>query len=384
MNAEIHLYDKDTIDNLPEPKSEVAILVKNYWLPMMKGGSSYFINNVNSQLFALAIDDLVLPVTVNSKELENCYVCSPYNHYVTYSKEELKTLENAFLEKILEIIINIFGLFLNWGQINQVAIVHNFLLSTNLYPNLSSEQVTEITKYLKTHLPNYTIIFRSINTFVSDELFTTFKNNGYHMIGSRQIYLFNPKDQSAMRTKMRWRLKQDLNLIQQQGYEAIDSSQLSSKDIPRLVELYNALYLEKYSYHNPQFNERFLALALENKALQIKALRKAGKIDGVIGFYELNGVMTTPILGYDTTLPQEVGLYRMLSAQLTVEAIEKGIILHQSSGAASFKRFRGFISNIEYSAVFYQHLPWWRQLVWRFLGVLVNRMAVPLMKKYKL
>lgn len=55
MNAEIHLYDKDTIDNLPEPKSEVAILVKNYWLPMMKGGSSYFINNVNSQLFALAI-----------------------------------------------------------------------------------------------------------------------------------------------------------------------------------------------------------------------------------------------------------------------------------------------------------------------------------------
>lgn len=96
MNAEIHLYDKDTIDNLPEPKSEVAILVKNYWLPMMKGGSSYFINNVNSQLFALAIDDLVLPVTVNSKELENCYVCSPYNHYVTYSKEELKTLENAF------------------------------------------------------------------------------------------------------------------------------------------------------------------------------------------------------------------------------------------------------------------------------------------------
>ncbi|KYC38210.1 hypothetical protein WA1_38365 [Scytonema hofmannii PCC 7110] len=384
MNAEIHLYDKDTIDNLSYSNSEVAILAKNYWLPMMKAGSSYFINNVNTQLLALAIDDLVLPVTVNSKELENCYVCSPYNHYVTYSKEELKTLENPFFEKILEIIINIFGFLLNWGQINRVVIVHNLLLSTNLYPNLSSEQITEITKYLKKHFPTHAIISRSINTFVSDDLFNAFKNNGYHMIGSRQIYLFNPKDQSAMRSKMRWRLKQDLNLIQQQGYEVIDSSQISSEEIPRLVELYNALYLEKYSYHNPQFNDRFLALALENKALQIKALRKAGKIDGAIGFYEVNGVMTTPILGYDTTLPQEVGLYRMLSALLTVEAIEKGIILHQSSGAASFKRFRGFISNIEYSAVFYQHLPWWRQLVWRFLGVLVNKMAVPLMRKYKL
>jgi hypothetical protein len=94
--------------------------------------------------------------------------------------------------------------------------------------------------------------------------------------------------------------------------------------------------------------------------------------------------MTTPLLGYDTSLPQEVGLYRMLSAQLTLEATKRGIILHQSSGAASFKRFRGFIENIEYSAVFYQHLPFWRQLVWRLLGLLVNQIAVPLMKKYKL
>jgi phage pi2 protein 07 len=384
MTAEIHLYDKDTIDNLSFSNSEVAILVKNYWLPIMKAGSSRFIKNVNSQLLALAIDDLVLPVTVNSQELENCYVCSPYNHYVTYSKEELKTLKNSFLEKILEFIINLLGLFLNWGQINKVVIVNNLLLSTNLYPNLTSEEIHEITKYLQEGFPKHTIIFRSINTFINDELFNVFKNNGYHMIGSRQIYLFNSKDQSTVRTKMRWRLKQDFKLIQQQGYEVIDSSQISLEEIPRLVELYNALYLEKYSYHNPQFSDRFLEMALENKALQIKALRKEGKIDGVIGFYEINGIMTTPILGYDTTIPQEVGLYRMLSALLTVEAIEKGIILHQSSGAASFKRFRGFISNIEYSAVFYHHLPWRRQLVWRFLGVLVNKMAVPLMKKYKL
>ncbi|HEY9599812.1 MAG TPA: GNAT family N-acetyltransferase, partial [Cyanophyceae cyanobacterium] len=82
--------------------------------------------------------------------------------------------------------------------------------------------------------------------------------------------------------------------------------------------------------------------------------------------------------------PQEIGLYRMLSAQLTLEATKRGFILHQSSGAASFKRFRGFVGTIEYSAVFYQHLPFWRQLVWRLLGLLVNKIAVPLMQKYKL
>ncbi|MTJ15068.1 GNAT family N-acetyltransferase [Anabaena sp. UHCC 0187] len=384
ITNQVNLYDITNIDSLPWTNSEVAILAKNYWLPLMKAGSSQFINNVNSQLLAITIDDLVLPITVNHKELENSYVCSPYSHYITYSKEELYILKNPLLEKVLKILLNLMGIVLNFGKINQVVIVNNWLFSTNLYPDLSKNQIADITSYLKERFPTHTIIFRSINTFINDDLFKAFQYNNYQMIASRQIYLFNPKDTSAMRTKMRWRLKQDFNLIEKQGYEVINGDQICVTEVKRLVELYNALYLEKYSYNNPQFNENFLALALKNKTLQIQALRKAGKIDGVIGFYEINGVMTTPLLGYDTSLPQAVGLYRMLSAQLTIEATKRGIILHQSSGAASFKRLRGFIDNIEYSAVFDQHLSFSRQLVWRLLGLLVNKIAVPLIKKYKL
>ncbi|MDP5018847.1 MAG: hypothetical protein NWQ43_16360 [Dolichospermum sp.] len=384
ITNQVNLYDITNIDTLDCPNSEVGILAKNYWLPLMKAGSSQFIDNVNSQLLAITIDDLVLPITVNHKELENSYVCSPYSHYITYSKEELYILKNPLLEKVLKILLNLMGIVLNFGKINQVVIVNNWLFSTNLYPDLSKNQIADITSYLKERFPTHTIIFRSINTFINDDLFKAFQYNNYQMIASRQIYLFNPKDTSAMRTKMRWRLKQDFNLIEKQGYEVINGDQICVTEVKRLVELYNALYLEKYSYNNPQFNENFLALALKNKTLQIQALRKAGKIDGVIGFYEINGVMTTPLLGYDTSLPQAVGLYRMLSAQLTIEATKRGIILHQSSGAASFKRLRGFIDNIEYSAVFDQHLSFSRQLVWRLLGLLVNKIAVPLIKKYKL
>ncbi|HLO86338.1 MAG TPA: hypothetical protein VK203_15265 [Nostocaceae cyanobacterium] len=384
MNSQVCLYNKDNIDNLVLPNSEIGNLIKNYWLPLMKAGSSTFINNVNTQLFVIQTDDLVLPVTVNSQELENSYVCSVYSHYITYSKEELPILNNPILEKSLEQILNLMGLFLQWGDINRVIIVNNWLLSTNLYPNLTFEQINKITNYLKNNFSDYTIIFRSINTFLSEDLFNNFQNQGYEMIGSRQIYLLNPKETSAMRTKMRWRLKQDTDLIEKQGYEVIDGQDITQAEIPRIVELYNDLYLKKYSYNNPQFNEKFVELALKNGFLQIKALRKEGKIDGVIGFYEINGVMTTPLLGYDRTLPQEIGLYRMLSALLIIIATQKEIILHQSSGAASFKRFRGFLPNIEYSAIFYQHLPFQRQLVWWILGCVVNRLAIPLMKEYKL
>jgi hypothetical protein len=67
-----------------------------------------------------------------------------------------------------------------------------------------------------------------------------------------------------------------------------------------------------------------------------------------------------------------------------IEATKKGLILHQSSGAAEFKRFRGFVGNIEYSAVFHRHLPFQRRLVWWLLELLVNSVAVPMMSRYKL
>lgn len=384
MNPTIKLYDSSTIDTLPWPNSEIAHLTKTYWVAIMKAGSSTFVSNVNTQMFALLIDDLVLPVTVNDRELENSYVCSFYNHYITYCKEELINLKNPPLERVLETIINYLGNLTIWGGMNKVVIVHNFLLSTNLYPDLSNKQIAIITQHLKEIFTHHALIFRSINTFITDELYKNFQDNNYSLIGSRQIYLFNPKEQDAMRTKMRWRLKQDSQLIEKQGYEVIEQNQLSIIDIPRIIELYNLLYLKKYSDHNPQFTEKFIELTLSSSNWKFKALKKAGKIDGVIGFYTINGVMTTPILGYDTSLPQEIGLYRMLSVLLTIEANKKGIILHQSSGAASFKRFRGFIDNIEYSAVYYQHLPKPRKLIWLILEFLVNRIAVPLMKKYKL
>ncbi|HLP92349.1 MAG TPA: hypothetical protein VK184_27620 [Nostocaceae cyanobacterium] len=384
MNSRVCLYNQDNIDKLVLPETEVGNLIKSYWLPLMKAGSSTFINNVNTQLLVIAVDDLVLPVTVNSKEWENSYVCSVYSHYITYSKEELPILKNPLLEKTLAQTLNVMGLVLQWGEINQVVIVNNWLLSTNLYPDLTTEQINEITAFLKSEFSHYAIIFRSINTFIGDELFNSFQSQGYKMVGSRQIYLLNPKDTSAMRTKMRWRLKQDTDLIKKQGYEVVDIQKITEAEIPRVVELYNDLYLDKYSYNNPQFNENFVALALKTGFLQIQALKKNNKIDGVIGFYEINGMMTTPLLGYDRSLPQDVGLYRMLSALLTIIATQKEIILHQSSGAASFKRFRGFLANIEYSAVFYQHLPFKRQLVWRILGFVVNNLAVPLMRKFKL
>lgn len=384
MVLPVHLHNINNIKQLRWNDSEFSQLIKAYFMPMMNLGTSEFIQNVDTHLLLLTVNDLTLPVTVNNEELENCYVCSPYNHYITYTKAELITLQNSILEKIISSLLDFLGFFAAQAKINQVIIVNNLLLSTNLYPHLSSLEIQAITQKLTVIFPKHAIIFRSINTFINHELFNAFIANHYHLIGSRQIYLFNPEDESSRRSKMRWRLKQDTQLITKNGYQVLDQSQITSHDIPRIIELYNLLYLKKYSYHNPQFTEKFIELTLHSPAWSFQILKKDHKIDGVIGFYQVNGIMTTPILGYDTQLPQEIGLYRMLSALLTNIAKQHNIILHQSSGAASFKRLRGFIANIEYSGVYIHHLPWGRKIIWLLLKFVVNTLAIPLIRKYKL
>ena len=94
--------------------------------------------------------------------------------------------------------------------------------------------------------------------------------------------------------------------------------------------------------------------------------------------------MTPPLVGYDTSLPQEVGLYRMLTADLSQTGIQRGLIAHQSAGVASFKRRRGFVGAIEYTAVFHQHLPIQRRWIWWLLGCSLDLIAIPLMRAFKL
>ena len=93
--------------------------------------------------------------------------------------------------------------------------------------------------------------------------------------------------------------------------------------------------------------------------------------------------MTTPVFGYDTAVPQEIGLYRMLSAVLLRQSAEEGCLLHESAGAAQFKRNRGATAEIEYSAVYDRHLPFYRRMGWAMLSPLLNRVGVPIMKKHK-
>lgn len=109
-----------------------------------------------------------------------------------------------------------------------------------------------------------------------------------------------------------------------------------------------------------------------------------GRIDGEVGWFTSSAVISAPIVGYDTALPQRTGLYRQLTRLCLQEAVERRQVLNFSSGAAEFKRLRGGQPQIEYSLIYIAHLSWGRRLVWTALRRLLHDIGVSMMKRLKL
>jgi hypothetical protein len=164
--------------------------------------------------------------------------------------------------------------------------------------------------------------------------------------------------------------RRDARLLESSGYQLVDG-----KEHPgcaaRLAELYRYLNEEKYST-NQRMSPDFFETALRDGTLHFRLAVKDGRIDGFFAYAVSQDVLFAPVFGYDTNLPQELGLYRGLVHQLIQEGVERGIAVELGAGADQFKSMRGDRPVPRYSAVYTQHLPGLRLRGWRLLRSFAN------------
>jgi hypothetical protein len=378
--TEIQLYQKGNVDKFDWPKD--CQYEKNYILPFIKNGSTKYIANVETEMALLRINEYLFPLTINNREYESSYVCSIYNACISYSKEEMIKLGSKPLELALKNIANITGLLLKSAQINKVVSINNWLLSTNLYQDWDGQNIKTMTDFLIEKFPSHAIISRSLNKQANLKLLKQYQENGYCLVPSRQVYLYDKKNNDYTKKQ---NTKWDFKLLKNTEYNLVSHEEITPKDYSRITELYNKLYLEKYSLNNPQFTEECIGLWHKNKLILMQGFRnRNGVLDGIIGFFERGGITTAPLVGYDTALPKSLGLYRMLIAFAIKHADSYQRVLNISSGASEFKRLRGAIPEIEFSVVYTKHLSRYRKSVWKILTWILTNFGIPLMRRYKL
>lgn len=381
--SEIHFFTADNVSSLPWPEHADGQYARSVLSPLMRYGTQAFIDNVSAEVQAICCDDLVLPLVLTRAADNNSYVCSPLGHYVHYAREELEIELGTYplLKKSLEKSLDLMGGVLEALRLEDVVYVNNWLLSTNLYPAFELQHLSDIRDALVKRFPDRALIFRSVNLRLNQPIFDTLCSLGFYPVASRQVYILDPRS-GAHRKKNPY--KEDRRLTKKMPYHWESAEQIRPRDIPRLRQLYDDLYLRKYSYLNPQFNELFLRTSLEQNWLTYYVLRQGERIDAMVGYVQRNGVFTTPMVGYDRALPQSLGLYRLLSYQLFQEAEKHGWILNHSSGVARFKTLRGCEPSMEYNLLYTDHLPRWRRAPWRLLQGLSQTLLEPMMQKLQL
>lgn len=353
-----------------------------YMKPFMQGPARKRIYNLETRALLLDTGNLLFPLTINDEEYDNSYICSPYTACVSYAQEEMGKLGVKPLEAILYLLSASVGILLKKAQINKVASVNNWMLSTNLYPAWNGYDVAEIRDALIQAYPDHALMFRSLNRHSNDELIQAFIRDGFIIVPSRQVYIFDGRLSSYMQ-KHNSRI--DAAVLQKTKYKVVPHEDITEADYPRIVELYNMLYLEKYSLHNPQFTVPCIADWHKGRLLEMTGLRNPeGTLDGIVGCFERNSITTAPLVGYDTSGPKNAALYRMLMALVMRRAHDKGMTLNLSSGASGFKILRGGVPFTEYSAVYIRHLSLGRRCVWHLTNFLLTFIGVPLMKAFKL
>jgi len=377
MDGSPLLYTRENIDSLRWPSTPDGEYARNYLLPMIQDDPQKYIRNVhNTEVMVAQVDETLLPVTVTDFHPENTYTVSPYSHYISYGGyEEVRHLENPPVEALIKLVLHPVADWLRRSDFDRVVFVNNWLLSTNLYPSLTATQLEVLSEALIRRFPERAIVFRSVTESRDSHIRQTLESLGYELVLSRQVWFMDPEE--ARRTRQ---YKEDARVLRRHGYEIVDGGSLSDDDLRRAVELYNQLYLEKYSYYNPQFSEHFLRLARDKGTLTLRGLRRDGKLNGIMGYFARNGLMTQPLFGYDTSLPQDEGLYRLLTLVTLQEGLTRGLMVHASGGVGKFKKIRGGQSVMEYNAVYTKHLPRARQRPWQAIQWIGDRM-IPYFKK---
>jgi hypothetical protein len=376
-SSEPQLFTRENIRELEWPLSPDGEYARQYLLPIIQDGPQKYFRNVhNTQLMVAKVGEVVLPITVTDFHSENSYTCSPYSHYVLYGGlEEVRHLNKPLLEGFVRLVMKPVGWYFRRAELDRVVFVNNYLLSTNLYPSLTAEQVHLLCEALPRWFPERVIVFRSVDERGNPNIKSALEKNGCELVLSRQVWYMQPEE--SIRTRQ---VRLDEKELRNHGYEVARNEALSDDDLHRAVQLYKMLYLEKYSYFNPQLTFEYLKLARDSEILHLRALRRNGTINAVMGFFIRNGIMTQPLFGYDTALPQAEGLYRLLTLVTLREGLQSNLLVHASGGVGKFKKIRGAKSVIEYNAVYHRHLPAWRARPWRLIQSL-SQFMIPYFQK---
>lgn len=364
---------------MTEDRNRIA---REYVSAFSRDGPQTYIANLQTSVGLNRWGEHILPMTINDGGQIGTFVCSPRVGLIDYTREELARFPNRALAPLLRAIVDSAGAVLSLADMNRIVHVNNWMMSTNLPVDIDPDLALSQTDNLVARFPDHLLAIRSLNRRHSQGLVDALVSAGWLMLPSRQVYLVDDVEEQLMKRRD---ARRDEKIWQDGVYAYEEPECVSEADAERIAELYRMLYLEKYSYLNPIFTARFVTMTQEIGLVRYLVLRDGdGVIQGFGGMHRFGRQATMPLMGYNTAVAQDEGLYRLAFHAGSRYAARHGLDFNMSSGAAAFKLNRGATPEMEFTAFYCRHLPLRRRIPFGFLRRIADNVGVPILRRYQL
>lgn len=333
---------------------------------------SALIANWHAQPALLKLEQEWFPLSVGCVADNQTYLASPQHGYIDYARDELDQLQDEQSKRWAGRALSVAEPWFSMLGLDKAVSVNAWGVSTHLYPKWSLDKVSLLTDTLVDGFDDRPLWIRTLNEVSDGKLMTNLLANGWQLWPSRQVYIFDPKDAANWANRRNNQI--DQKLLRTTPLQLVLPAEFSVKDAAVMAHLYAQLYLDKHSRWNAEYNEAYFVQAIAHHWLDFYGFRnEVGQLIAFIGVFADGRTMTTPMLGYDTMLPQSMGLYRLLMGKVMALALERNVYLNLGAGSANFKKMRGGKPVLEWHAFHGRHLPFWQRQAMRLTGWLMGK-----------
>ncbi|MFI3255749.1 MAG: hypothetical protein R3Y63_15705 [Eubacteriales bacterium] len=333
------------------------------------------VSNAQGQSYVLVMDKkYYIPVFVGESAPKNTYLVSLFSHYILYAKEELGELNNKTMECFGNIALSLVGFLLKPCRIDDVVYVNQLLVSTNLYPDFPFHE--EVNHFLAKKFPKKVICWNSINEKTTPTLYQEMKRTEMLFLPSRSVFYY-----TEFPNKLSRDLKRDI-AFRSKSNLLIKKLETNNFDGDRVKQLYDMLYLDKYSKFNPNYTKSYFESTLSTGFIEYYGLFDGEEMVGVVGFFTVENTSATPVVGVDSSRSIKEGIYRLLVLKAYDEARNNDRIFHCSAGAGSFKRNRQAKNVFEYRVLhFSKTTTVGQRTALKLIAWIFEKIVIPMMKK---
>jgi len=342
-------------------------------------GAEHWLDNASGCIRSVDLDGYAQPLLLSEDTPTTSYVASLASAWVRYPAEEAQHQLPPAFRHVARAVTAPASVLLRAGGLHRAAVLGNWLVSTNLYPQTSAKAWRAARDAALALSADRPLAVRSVCAGVNPQLPQMLLEDGWLLVPARQVYLCDPSDPEVWK---RNNVRNDKRLLGKSDVEVVGPKEISDRDLPRLRHLFRSVFMDKHSTLNPDFSNAYFTACHQTHLLEFYALRHEGTLVGVMGLMERHGWVTTPLLGYDTTKPQSLALYRRLMLLMLTESARRQARLHYSSGAGAFKRARGGEPALEYTALYVRHLRRHQRAAVHTFAALNQRFGAPLLQRY--